>query len=128
MAKILIVDDSNTLRSELRAELTQAGYEVLEAEDGAIALGQMEKNPDVSLIICDVNMPVMDGLTFLTQLVAKVGAGRYPVLMLTTEADASLKTRAKPLGVVAWITKPYVPDKLISGVGKLLSKAMPAAA
>ena len=128
MAKILVVDDSNTLRSQLREELTTAGYSVLEAEDGAVALGVMEKTPDVDLIICDVNMPVMDGITFITQLTQKVGGPKYPVLMLTTEAGSELKAQAKSLGVVAWITKPYVPEKLIPGVAKLLSRGPTAKA
>lgn len=122
MAKILIVDDSETLRSQLRSTLESAGHEVVEGMDGMNGLETYNQNPDVQLIICDVNMPNMDGLTMCERLTSVLPAQKkIPVFMLTTESNADMKARGKAAGVMAWITKPYAADKLLEVVKKVLT-------
>ena len=98
--------------------LNSAGFEVVEATDGADALRVLGSHPDVRLIICDVAMPVMDGLEFLQRL-ADRPEGRPSVLMLTTEAQPELIYRAKALGAQGWISKPCRPEHLVASVVKL---------
>ena len=112
--KILVVDDSAPVRQQGGLALTLAGYRVVEAFDGQDGVEKLVANADVSMIICDVNMPRMTGLDFL----AKVG-GAVPVVMLTTEGHADLKKRAKALGAKGWIIKPFVPELLIQTVQHL---------
>jgi two-component system chemotaxis response regulator CheY len=122
MAKVLIVDDSETLRHQLKRDLEAAGHTVVEAVDGADGLEKFQGRQDLELILCDVNMPNMDGLTMVSKLAAALKAKNIPVFMLTTEASAEMKARAKESGVRAWITKPYIAEKLISAIQKVLSK------
>jgi two-component system, chemotaxis family, chemotaxis protein CheY len=119
MKKILVVDDSETLRTQLRRILTTGGYEVVEGENGVHGLAQFEANQDVSLILCDVNMPEMDGLTMLEKISTNPAYPKVPIFMLTTESSADMKTRGKAAGVMAWVTKPFVEDKLMKAVEKV---------
>lgn len=122
MAKILIVDDSETQRFQLKKELEKASHLTIEACDGADGLSKLKENPDVQLIVCDVNMPVMDGLTMCSKISEMAGFQGIPVFMLTTEASAELRDRAKKVGVRAWITKPFNPEKLLAAVAKVTVK------
>lgn len=128
MSKIMIVDDSESLRRQLKRDLEKDGYQVVEAFDGVNALEVIAANPDTALIICDVNMPRMDGLTFASCLAEQLGPGKIPIFMLTTECNSDMKSKAKESGVIAWITKPYNPTKLLSAVSKVLARSMPMAA
>ncbi len=120
MATVLIVDDSETLRSQLRKHLEQAQLTVLEAVDGVDGLEKYRSHPEIKLVICDVNMPNMDGMTMIEK-VRQIEAGKnIPVLMLTTESGADLKARGKELGLRAWVTKPYVAETLVAAVKKLV--------
>src|ERR1017187_8908852 len=113
MAKILVVDDSESQRFQLKRDLEGAGHQVLEGLNGQDGLDKLVANPDVNLIICDVNMPGMDGLTMCSKIQE---VGKFPglsIFMLTSEATAELKQKAKQYGVRAWITKPYVAAKLL---------------
>ena len=119
MKKVLIVDDSVSMRQMVGFTLRQGGFDVVEAEHGQDALKRLEAGI-VDLVITDLNMPVMDGIT-LIQNVRKMPTMRTkPILMLTTEGLASKKEQGKAAGATGWIVKPFDPDKLIQTVGKLL--------
>ena len=120
MAKILVVDDSETQRFQTRQDLERAGFTVVEASDGSEGLKKLEQNPDTGLIICDVNMPGMDGLTMCSKVFESGKHPGLPVFMLTTEASVELKQKAKAFGVRAWITKPFIAEKLIEAIRKVI--------
>jgi len=122
MIKILVVDDSETQRFELKKVLEGAGYNVLEGVNGVDGIEKLKANPDVALIICDVNMPEMDGLTMCLRIHETGQHKDLPIFMLTSEASAEQKQMAKQVGVRAWITKPFVPEKLLQAVQKVTSK------
>lgn len=122
MAKILIVDDSETQRFALRQDLEKAGYEVTEAANGHEGLEKLSKNLDIALIISDVNMPVMDGITMCTKLKELGSHAGIPIFMLTSEATPELKDRSKGAGVTAWIVKPYVGEKIVSAARKVIKQ------
>jgi two-component system chemotaxis response regulator CheY len=117
---ILIIDDSMTLRTTLSIALRAGGYEVTEAVDGKDALAKCDGRK-YNLIISDVNMPNMDGLSFV-KAVKNVAAYKFtPILMLTTEGDEAKKAEGKAAGVKAWIVKPFQPPTLLSAVSKLIA-------
>ncbi len=119
MLTVLIVDDSDTMRIQLKKDLAGKGFTVLEAANGAEGLQILKTNKGINVCICDVNMPIMDGLTMCEKLCE---AGKPPelnIFMLTTESTAESKERGKKSGVRAWITKPYQADKLISAIEKV---------
>lgn len=121
MAKtILIVDDSTSLRTVVRLALARAGYDVIEAGDGVAALDALAKAPKVHLIVCDVNMPNMDGITFVTQVKQHPRHRFIPVIMLTTEGEEDAKNRGRQAGAKAWIVKPFNPPQLLDAVSKLV--------
>jgi two-component system chemotaxis response regulator CheY len=120
MAKILVVDDSKALRMQLRRDLEKAGHKVVEAENGQVGISQVGQNPDIEMILCDVNMPVMDGLAMCEQLFQTESFRAIPKFMLTTEAFPALKQRAKEAGVMAWIIKPYTAEKLLAEISKVV--------
>jgi two-component system chemotaxis response regulator CheY len=121
MAKtILIVDDSSSLRTVVKMALTRAGYEVLEAGDGVEGLAQLDKTPKVHLIVSDVNMPNMDGITFVTQVKQHPRHKFTPVIMLTTEGQDAKKEQGRAAGAKAWIVKPFNPPQLLDAVAKLI--------
>jgi two-component system chemotaxis response regulator CheY len=122
MAKILIVDDSESLRTQLRRDLEEAGHSVVEGGNGLQGLDQLKLNPDLRLVLCDVNMPEMDGLTMCQNVSEDPAYRGLPILMLTTESSPEMKTRGKECGVLAWITKPYVAAKLVAAVDKILKR------
>lgn len=121
MAKtILIVDDSASLRTVVRLALARAGYDVLEAEDGVDGLKRLDQTPKVHLIISDVNMPQMDGITFVTKVKQHVRHRFAPVIMLTTEGQDAKKEQGRAAGAKAWIVKPFNPPQLLDAVAKLI--------
>jgi len=121
MAKtILIVDDSSSLRTVVQMALTRAGYDVLQAGDGKEGLAVLEKAGKVSLIVSDVNMPNMDGITFVTHLKQHARHKFVPVIMLTTESQDDKKQAGKAAGAKAWIVKPFNPPQLLDAVSKLI--------
>ena len=122
MAKtILIVDDSSSLRTLVKMSLTRAGYEVLEASDGKVALDQIDKAAKVNLVVCDVNMPNMDGITFVGELKKNPRHKFTPVIMLTTEDDSGRMAQAKAAGARAWLLKPFNPPALLDTVSKVIT-------
>lgn len=120
MAKtIMIVDDSTTLRQVVSIALKGAGYDVIEGSDGKDALSKLT-GQKVHLIISDVNMPNMDGLTFVKE-VKKLPAYKFtPVIMLTTEAGEDKKAAGQAAGAKAWVIKPFKPDQMLNAVSKLI--------
>lgn len=122
MAKILVVDDSEALRAQLRKDLTDAGFEIVEGVDGVNGLAKLKEAKDVQFILCDVNMPNMDGLTMCQNVRLIPEYKDTPIIMLTTEANEEMKKRAKEVGVRAWIAKPYNAPKLVGAIKTLLGK------
>ena len=122
MAKILIVDDSETLRSQVAKELAGAGHDVIEAIHGVNGLEMLNANSGIELIICDVNMPEMDGLTMISKVHQDERFNKIPIFMLTTESSAEMKVQGKENGVIAWVTKPFVAAKLLAAIDKVLSR------
>ncbi len=116
---VLIVDDSSSVRTVVGIALRGAGYEVLEASDGADGLRKLEGRK-VHLIISDVNMPGMDGLTFLKEIKKSAALKFIPVMMLTTEAGADKMAIGKTEGARAWMTKPFKPEQMLAAVQKLV--------
>ena len=123
MAKILIVDDSETLRSQLRKALEEAGHEVVEGYDGVNGLETLNSNPDVQLILCDVNMPEMNGMEFIKVQAEDEKYKQIPTVMCTTESHPKLILEAKKVGVVmAWLLKPFKEDKLKETIRRIVEK------
>jgi two-component system chemotaxis response regulator CheY len=120
MAKtILIVDDSASLRHVVAIALKGAGYDVIEAGDGKEALGKLT-GQKVHLIISDVNMPNMDGITMVKE-VKKLPAYKFtPIIMLTTESQESKKAEGQAAGAKAWVVKPFKPEQMLAAVSKLI--------
>jgi two-component system chemotaxis response regulator CheY len=115
---ILIVDDSASLRQVVGLALKGAGYDVVEACDGVDASRRLSGGR-LGLIICDVNMPNMDGISFLKHVKAHPQYKFTPVLMLTTESQEAKKLEGKAAGAKAWVTKPFQPSQLLDAVAKL---------
>jgi two-component system chemotaxis response regulator CheY len=121
MAKtILVVDDSASMRSIVKISLSRAGYDVVEAGDGNQALAALDKTTKVNLVICDVNMPGMDGISFLGAAKKHPRHRFVPVIMLTTESAGTKMQAAKAAGAKAWLHKPFDPPALIDAVSRLV--------
>jgi len=115
----MIVDDSASIRQVVGIALKSAGYDVLEACDGKDALSKLT-GQKIHLIITDVNMPNMDGITFVTEAKKLPQYKFTPMMMLTTEAAADKKQAGKAAGAKAWLTKPFQPPTLMAAVSKLV--------
>lgn len=120
--KIIVIDDSDTVRQQVSIVLMEAGYEVIEAEDGVQGASAIRDNPSAILAICDVNMPRMNGLDMLDMLKSQ-DAPSVPVLMLTTEGRPDLIERARSRGAKGWMVKPFKPTMLLATVKKLAGAA-----
>ncbi|MFM4899200.1 response regulator [Aeromonas hydrophila] len=120
MAKtVLIVDDSATIRQVVSMTLKGAGYEVMEACDGKDALKKLD-GKKINLIISDVNMPNMDGISFVKEAKKLASYKFTPVIMLTTESQDSKKQEGQAAGAKAWVVKPFQPDQMLAAVAKLI--------
>ena len=118
--KIMVIDDSASLREAVRAALTDAGYEVLDAADGAEALKKLDGRK-VDLMICDVHMPGMDGIAFVKEVKQLPHYRFVPIIMLTTEASEKSKQAGQVAGAKAWVVKPFRPDQILHAVSKLVA-------
>ncbi|MFC4308710.1 response regulator [Steroidobacter flavus] len=120
MKTVLIVDDSASMRQVCTSALSRGGYNVVEASDGRDGLSKLAAAQKVHLIISDVNMPVMDGLTFAREVKAQPAYKFMPIIMLTTEAGEEKKAQGRAAGVKAWMVKPFQPQVLLDAVAKLV--------
>jgi len=119
MASILAVDDSASMRQMVSFALKNAGHEVVEAVDGVDALSTA-KNNKVNLVITDVNMPNMDGISLIKELRNLPDYKFIPILMLTTESAPEKKQEGKSAGATGWLVKPFDPDQLLATINKVL--------
>lgn len=120
MAKtIAAVDDSSSIRQAISFELEQAGYEVITAEDGMDALVQIA-GKEVDLVITDLNMPKLDGIGLIKKLREDQNYKFTPIIMLTTESEASKKEEGKQAGATAWMTKPFKSEQLLGVIRKVI--------
>jgi len=120
MAKtVLIVDDSASLRQVVHIALKGAGYDVLEGCDGKDALSKMT-GQKIHLIISDVNMPNMDGITFVKEVKKLANYKFTPIIMLTTESQEAKKHEGQAAGAKAWVVKPFKPEQMLMAVSKLI--------
>ncbi len=118
-ASILAVDDSASMRQMVSFTLKGAGYDVVEAADGVEALN-IAKTKSVNLVITDVNMPNMDGISLIKELRNLPSYKFTPLLMLTTESGADKKQQGKAAGATGWIVKPFNPEQLLKTISKVL--------
>jgi two-component system chemotaxis response regulator CheY len=119
MAKtIMIVDDSASIRTVVGIALRGEGYAVIEAKDGQDAINKLT-GQKVNLIISDVNMPIMDGITFVKHVKQMASYKFTPIIMLTTESDESKKREGQAAGARAWVVKPFKPEQMLAAVQRL---------
>src|SRR5512133_3448507 len=116
---IMVIDDSASLREVVGISLRTAGYEVIEACDGKDALSKLNGRK-VQLMICDVNMPVMDGISFVKEVKRLPNHRFVPIIMLTTESRESRKVEGQLAGAKAWVVKPFRPEQMLRAVSKLI--------
>ncbi len=121
VASILAVDDSPSMRKLVSFTLESAGYDVITANDGVEALEIAQKSPDVSLVLTDVNMPNMDGITLVKHLRGLRNFQFKPILILTTESSHEKKMMGKQAGATGWIVKPFDPNQLLSTLRRVLA-------
>jgi two-component system chemotaxis response regulator CheY len=119
MSNILVVDDSSTVRDEVAGFLKKNGLLVDTAVDGKDGLAKIKSNPNVRLVISDVNMPNMDGLTMAEKIRGELGNKAVNIIMLTTESSPAMKERGKAAGVKGWIVKPFKGDAVLETFRKL---------
>jgi two-component system chemotaxis response regulator CheY len=118
----LVVDDSPTMRQMVALTLSNAGFKVVEAEDGKDAVNKVAAGPKMDIVVTDLNMPEMDGITLIKEL-RKMAAFKFtPILMLTTESAADKKQAGKEAGATGWIVKPFNPESML----KVIAKVLPA--
>ncbi len=115
---ILAVDDSKTMRDMVSFTLKGAGFDVLEAEDGVDALGKVG-GKNIDLVITDINMPNMDGITLVKELRSAPEFKSTPILILTTESDQNKRQEGRDAGATGWVVKPFDPDKLLQVINKV---------
>jgi two-component system, chemotaxis family, chemotaxis protein CheY len=120
MAKtILVVDDAMTVRNLAKFALSKGGYTIIEAEDGQKGWDAVQAN-QVDLVISDLNMPNMNGLEMCKLIKGDARFKALPLFMLTTEASQEVALQGKEIGIMAWIVKPFVPEKLLGAVQKVI--------
>lgn len=115
---VLTVDDSRTMREMLLLALKDAGYRVLQADDGLNGL-EVLKEQRADVIITDINMPRLDGFGFIENVRRDATHRAVPILVLTTESDAEKKSRARTVGATGWIVKPFHPVKLVDAIRRV---------
>lgn len=121
MAQVLVVDDSSTVRNEVCDFLTANGLSVAFGVDGKDGLGKLKADPAIKLVISDVNMPNMDGLTMAEKIRSELNNTAVNIIMLTTESNPGMKDRGKAAGIKGWIVKPFNGAAVIGSIKKLVS-------
>lgn len=117
--RILVVDDSASMRQMIKFTLSHAGYEVIEAVDGLEALAKLNGHT-VNLIIADINMPNMDGIELIKKVRSHEVHKFTPIIVLTTESQTSLKEEGKAVGATGWIVKPFTQSQLLLVIKRVL--------
>jgi two-component system chemotaxis response regulator CheY len=120
MAQILVVDDSSTVRDEVAGFLKRNGLDVATAVDGHDGLSKLRMDPKLKLVVSDVNMPNMDGLTMAEKIRGELGNKTVNIVMLTTENSPIMKERGKAAGIKGWIVKPFKGDAVLATFKKLV--------
>jgi two-component system chemotaxis response regulator CheY len=121
MASVLVVDDSSTVRNELCDFLSSSGLSAVSAVDGRDGLAKLQADPDIKLVVSDVHMPDMDGLTMVEKIRGELLNTDVNIIMLTTENSPEMKARGKAAGVKGWIVKPFNGAAVISSIRKLVA-------
>lgn len=121
MAEILIVDDSPSIRQTIQISLGDAGHAITEAVNGADGLSKAQSKR-YDLIVTDLNMPEMDGLSMIKALRQLPSYAGVPILFLSTESDAGIKQQARAAGATGWLTKPFAADQLLQIITKVLAR------
>ena len=116
---VLIVDDSLTVRQQVALTLQSAGYQIVEACDGREGVDAVQAHAGIAMILCDLNMPCMNGLEFLETIKGDAAGPPVPVVMLTTDGSPDLIARAKRAGAKGWIVKPFQPQLLLAAVRRI---------
>ncbi len=116
---IMVVDDSSSVRQMMAFTLENAGYDVVEAEDGQDALKKLNSSP-VNMIVTDLNMPNVNGFDLIRSIRSKPEYKYIPIVVLTTESHDEKKQESKEAGATGWITKPFKPDQLIGVINKVM--------
>jgi len=119
MAQILVVDDSNTMREIVSSFLTQNGFDVVVANDGRDGLLRLQQDPAIRLVVSDINMPNMDGLTMAEKIRKDLGNTAVRIVMLTTEDNAGMRARGKQIGITGWIVKPFRGEAVLGPFRKM---------
>ena len=117
---VMVVDDSAMIRMQVARALKESGLEVLQARDGRDAWDKLSGGSRPALVICDVNMPRMNGIEFLEQIKGDGGYKDMPIIMLTTEGEPSLIRKARELGAKGWLVKPFQAELLLATVNKIV--------
>ncbi len=121
MAQILVVDDSGTVRNEVSDFLKANGLTVTPAVDGKDGLDKLKSDPGIKLVISDVNMPNMDGITMSEKIRSELNNNAVNIIILTTENNPAMKERGKAAGIKGWIVKPFNGEAVISTLKKLVA-------
>lgn len=116
MKTVMIIDDSKPIRNQVRNFFEPMGFAVIDASNGDDAFKKLEDSPEITLFVVDVNMPGINGLEFCRQLKEKPKYKETPTIMLTTESGPDLIAKARPLGVKAWVLKPFEPGPLMKAL------------
>lgn len=119
MANVLVVDDSSTMREIVAGFLSKNGFEVAVAIDGRDGLARLRSDPSIKLVVSDVNMPVMDGLTMAENIRTELGNKSVHIVMLTTEDNPVMRERGRAIGVTGWIVKPFRGEAVLGPFKKL---------
>ena len=124
--RIVIVDDSPTVRLSLKKCIEPLGHEVIMAEDGLDGVEKVKGHLPVDLVITDINMPRMDGLALSRELKNSPETRHIPILVITTEGSGKMKDEAKEIGVSGWIVKPFQPDLIRKSIDAVVARARAA--
>jgi len=119
--RVLIVDDSPSVRQQVGMALKQGGFEVVDGVDGVDGVEKLRKDSSIGMVICDINMPRLNGLEMVEQVKSDARFAKLPIVMLTSEDNPVLVERAKKAGAKGWIIKPFRADLLVATVRKLMA-------
>lgn len=117
---ILVVDDSVSMRQMVTFTLKGAGFEVVEAGDGKEAVAKLNGGAKPNLVITDLNMPNMDGISLIKEIRGMAAHKFTPVLMLTTESADDKKKEGQAAGATGWIVKPFNPEQMLATIKKVM--------